>query len=229
MSETAPGAGVAELVERTLRERIVAGVLPPDTPLRQDHISQEFRVSVACVREALRRLESSGLARYRPRHGVVVAPANIEDLWEILEIRLALESLALRAVIRLRSDQVLARLRALVPEGRAPDDPALWVPENREFHRAIAQAAAKPRLAGLIDPLIVAGDRYAMLLGVGGASSGPLLSASSQREHVAGYPARMRDHHRAIVTAVAQGRAADAVRALRADLGGMVEAAVDGP
>ena len=83
--------GVSQLIERTLRDRIVSGALAPETPLRQDHIAREFQVSIASVREALCRLESAGLATSRPRRGVVVAPASADDLWEVLEMRVALE------------------------------------------------------------------------------------------------------------------------------------------
>ncbi|MDU6495885.1 GntR family transcriptional regulator, partial [Bradyrhizobium sp.] len=46
----------AHRIADVLTERIVSGALPPDAPLRQDHIAREFNSSHVPVREAFRQL-----------------------------------------------------------------------------------------------------------------------------------------------------------------------------
>ena len=87
---------IADTIAQNLTEQIIQGTLPPDAKLRQDHIAKSFDTSHVPVREALLQLEARGLVVSLPRRGVRVAPLAASDLREILEMRLALEPVALR-------------------------------------------------------------------------------------------------------------------------------------
>jgi len=63
-------------IARALAQRIVAGVLLPGAPIRQDRVAEEFRASHVPVREAFRKLEAQGLVVSEPRRGVRVAPID---------------------------------------------------------------------------------------------------------------------------------------------------------
>lgn len=66
------GQTKADAVYVTLRDAIVGGRLPAETPLRQERIARELGVSATPVREAFRRLEAEGFVRHDPHRGVVV-------------------------------------------------------------------------------------------------------------------------------------------------------------
>jgi DNA-binding GntR family transcriptional regulator len=149
------------------------------------------------LREALRRLEGVGLVTFRPRHGAVVAAVSAIDMWEVLEMRAALESIALREAIRNRTPESIAALRAAIPDDATPN----WIGENREFHMAHCRPCARPRLLASIEELCLASERYVAL-----------LDARTD------YPGNQRQQHRAILAHVEAGRTARAVRQLKEDI-----------
>src|SRR5512142_628601 len=96
MTETDENATVAARITEAIAERIIAGTLKPDMPLRQDHVAREFNSSHVPVREAFRQLEAQYLVVALPRRGVRVAPLDATSIREISEMRAALEVVALR-------------------------------------------------------------------------------------------------------------------------------------
>src|SRR3954464_14233770 len=77
-----------------LEEAIVAGEIAPGTVLRQEQLSEQYKVSRTPVREALRRLAALGLVSFVPNRGVRVRTLSREELREAFLVRAELESLA---------------------------------------------------------------------------------------------------------------------------------------
>src|SRR5881409_3602366 len=77
-----------------LEEAIVSGEIEPGTVLRQEQLSEQYRVSRTPVREALRRLAALGLVSFVPNRGVRVRTLSREELREAFLVRAELESLA---------------------------------------------------------------------------------------------------------------------------------------
>ena len=77
-----------------LEEAIVSGEIAPGTVLRQEQLSEQYRVSRTPVREALRRLAALGLVSFVPNRGVRVRTLSREELREAFLVRAELESLA---------------------------------------------------------------------------------------------------------------------------------------
>jgi DNA-binding GntR family transcriptional regulator len=192
------GLGIAQRIELELRSRIVRGDLAPESPLRQDHIAREFQASAIPVREALRRLESTGLVEFRPRRGAVVSAVSAADAWEVAEMRAALEGLALDSAMRRRNDGHVARARAAIDASDASTDAATWLMENRRFHLALYEASARPRLLSAITELWLTSDRH-------------LVMVWARLD----YQDRSQDEHRAILADFEAGRRAACVRALK--------------
>lgn len=130
----APGGSTAEAVTGRLRAEISSGALAPGTPLRQDELAERFGTSRIPVREALRALQAEGLVDYSANRGANVASISLDDVLELLEVRIALESHALRLAIPKMGDaDIDAALRVLKDYDRAPD-PADWADMNWQFH-----------------------------------------------------------------------------------------------
>jgi DNA-binding GntR family transcriptional regulator len=87
------------VVRDGLRAAIMAGEFAEGTPLRQDEIAEKYGTSRIPVREALRQLESEGLVRFERNKGVTVKGFSIDDVVEMLEIRIALECRALKLAV----------------------------------------------------------------------------------------------------------------------------------
>src|SRR6476620_9070355 len=87
---------MAEYALMELREAIIMGELPAGTPLRLDELARSLGMSISPIREAVRQLESLGLAKHVPHQGARVLDFDVEELRDLFQIRLALESLAVR-------------------------------------------------------------------------------------------------------------------------------------
>src|SRR4051794_41431734 len=87
---------MAEFALEQLREAIILGELPAGTPLRLDELARSLGMSISPIREAVRQLEALGLAKHVPHQGARVLDFDIDELRDLFEVRLALESLAVR-------------------------------------------------------------------------------------------------------------------------------------
>jgi len=107
---------LADAALAELREAILSGEIPPGTPIRLQEYVDRLRMSSVPIREALRFLEQKGLIVRIPHRGVVVAPMSASDLEDTYEIRLELESRAVRLATERMTDEDRDRLRAVVEE-----------------------------------------------------------------------------------------------------------------
>lgn len=171
MSTTADGATGSPLVDRlagAIQTRVLSGDVPVGTRLRQEALAEEFGVSRTPVREALRKLQASGLVELLPNRGAVVRGPSAREIREAYEVRAELEGLAAelaagrisdRDLLRLREAQALFRksvetLIARRARRRAPwRDESVWVRANDLFHQAILDAAGNARLSDTIADL----------------------------------------------------------------------------
>lgn len=83
-----------DVVFESMREAIIAQVLRPGERLMEVQLAEEMGISRTPVREAIRKLELEGFVVIVPRKGAYVASISINDVHELYEIRVALETLA---------------------------------------------------------------------------------------------------------------------------------------
>ena len=87
---------MAEAALDELREAIVLGELVPGTPLRLEDLAASLWMSISPIREAVRQLEALGLAEHVPHHGAKVVAIDVDELRDLFEVRLTLETMAVR-------------------------------------------------------------------------------------------------------------------------------------
>src|SRR5687767_13575541 len=133
-----------------LRELIVTGKLAPDTRLRAEALAEQLEVSRTPVRSALALLSAEGLVSYSANRGYAVRPVTIRDIFDSIDVRATLESLACQqSVERGWSPQDLDKLADLSRQTQAIIDKGEWSETierewydlNRLFHRSIHRAA----------------------------------------------------------------------------------------
>src|SRR6201985_1971515 len=95
---------MAEYALEQLREAIILGDLPAGPPLRHDELARSLGMSISRIREAVRQLEALGLAKHVPHQGARVLDFDVEELRDLFQVRLALESLAVRRAAERFSD-----------------------------------------------------------------------------------------------------------------------------
>jgi GntR family carbon starvation induced transcriptional regulator len=81
---------------RRIRSDVVFGRLRPGQKLRLEGLKEIYGVSVSTLREILNRLTAEGLVIAEGRRGFEVAPASVDNLKELAELRLLLESHAMQ-------------------------------------------------------------------------------------------------------------------------------------
>lgn len=142
-----------ELVLETLREAILNGILSPGARLRQEDLAAAFQTSRIPVREALRALEYEGLARSEPHRGFAVTALDADEIEEIYDLRIVLESHAVRLAIPLLTEDDFAELQALYDQMENSEDSDLKLAKREQFYLRLFDATARPRLVGLIERL----------------------------------------------------------------------------
>lgn len=116
----------------------------------QTQVANDLSVSTTPVREALLDLASEGLIRFDSHRGAVVSQPNIDELWEIFELRRVLEPMVMRLAVPAITPGVADRLDELCDKMEATTDPIAWVPLNREFHAVFTETCGSPRLASFV-------------------------------------------------------------------------------
>jgi DNA-binding GntR family transcriptional regulator len=145
-----------------LHAAIVAGDLAPGERLPIDDLGMALGMSAMPIREALRRLETTGLVETTPHRSGRVTRLSVPDLAEVYDARLALEPLAVRRAAERFGDAEakvatarLATLNALADD----NSPETWA-AHTAFHFALYEAAQSSWLLRLIQPLWETSQRY---------------------------------------------------------------------
>ncbi|MFA9377079.1 MAG: GntR family transcriptional regulator [Lachnotalea sp.] len=96
-----------DVVFNTLRQAILKGELKPGERLMEIQLAQRLGVSRTPIREAIRKLELEGLVTMVPRKGAEVAKITEKSLRDVLEVRKALEELAMQIACDKVNDDTL--------------------------------------------------------------------------------------------------------------------------
>jgi DNA-binding FadR family transcriptional regulator len=191
-----------ELVD-SLGDRIRDGrIVPGDKLPTEAAIMEEFGVSRTVVREAISKLQASGLVE--TRHGIGtfvvglgdgaafrIAPeqiATLHDVIAVLELRIGLETEAAALAAARRTERNLAEMRsaldgfaAALAEGRDAVGP------DFQFHQEVARATQNPHFAELMSTLgamIIPRARLGAAEGVSEAQRSYLLRANAEHENI---------------------------------------------
>jgi len=106
---------------QSLREQIISGALAPGRALAEPTLARHFGVSRAPIREALIELEREGLVQFEKTGRTRVRTLSEADFREIMEARVALESMAAsRAAQHWGPDDSAFLLENIAAQSQAP-------------------------------------------------------------------------------------------------------------
>ena len=183
---------------QTVFDAIAAGRIKPGERLRETDLAETIGLSRTPVREAIRRLEAEGLVTHEPRIGAVVKTLTQQEIVELYEMRIVLETTAASMAAKHASDAEVRTLLKLNTEMLdASDDPSAVAAINQRFHMCIVNAAR---------------NRFLALSYRNLASSLILLGQTTLET-----PARVKSvyaQHQSIIEALAKGDASEAAEAM---------------
>jgi DNA-binding GntR family transcriptional regulator len=151
-SGTKTGASSQRIADE-LGARILAGVLPPGTRIRQEQIAEELGVSRLPIREALRILESRGLVTLVPATGAWVSSMNLAECVETYLIRERLEPLALGQALGGISEEGIDQMEDLVIAMENAVTLEEFMDFDRQFHQLSFRSAGMPTLLDMVERL----------------------------------------------------------------------------
>jgi DNA-binding GntR family transcriptional regulator len=147
---------VAARIYGAIKEQIIDGRYPPGARITEQNVAAQFQTSRTPVREAMRQLVADGFALFKPNSGTVVRQWSPDEVRQIFELRVFIESeIAGHAAARITDDEIaeLARIQDAIEAGGIDNGAANTArigPLNRDFHRIIAQASRNERLVSML-------------------------------------------------------------------------------
>lgn len=154
-----------DVVFNTLRQAIITGEFAPGERLMEIVLAERLGVSRTPVREAIRKLELEGLVVMVPRKGAEVARITEESLKEVLEVRCALEELAVVLACQRIDEEGRANLKKAheeFVEAVNAKDVLEIATCDEAFHECIFELTNNKRLLQIITNLKEQMYRYRM-------------------------------------------------------------------
>lgn len=145
-----------DLSYERLRAAIAAGELLPNQRLIETELAESLGVGRAAIRTALARLAQENIVERLPNRGARVRRISEKEAVEILEARMALESIAARHAAENATPTDDARLDAIVGEmarRTSEGEHLAYTETNARFHREILRMADHDTAATLIENL----------------------------------------------------------------------------
>lgn len=154
-----------DVVFNTLRTAIITGEFAPGERLMEISLAERLGVSRTPVREAIRKLELEGLVIMIPRRGAEVARITETGLKEVLEVRCALEELAVELACRRIEEEGLEQLKTAhreFVEAVKKGDTLEITNQDEAFHECIFEQSRNRRLLQMVNNLKEQMFRYRM-------------------------------------------------------------------
>lgn len=189
---------------KEIKQRIITCDLRPGEVLSEAAISEAIKIGRTPVHQALDRLILEGLVDVMPRKGVIVRPLSLDEVLDIIEVRLINETHCARLAARNSTPQDVERLQsnlkhfALAAKRR---EIAELMRLDREFHNILSRASHNVVLADLLRNLHDRSLRFWF------------VSLRAPDHHQ-----RVLEQHADIAMAIRLGHSEDAERAMRSHI-----------
>ena len=151
-----PSRSLSERAYQHIRTDILHGRLPVGAVVGESALADELGISKTPVRQALQLLRGEGLLQVGARRQLVVRGFSPEHRREIVDVRQALEALAVRgAAERMTLDDIDHLRLLLIRQKRAADGDREddFIDLDEEFHLRMAAGAAMPVVERLLRQL----------------------------------------------------------------------------
>lgn len=166
------GAKRGSLVDEAyaaLKQAIRDNDFPPGYQGSEQEIAVRLGMSRTPVHEAIIRLQEDGLVRVLSKRGVLICPLAPQDIREIYEVVIAVESMAaellaaLPEASRATVADALEAATAAMDAALARDDLSGWAEADELFHRLLVESCGNGRLRRIAQTVTDQAHRARML------------------------------------------------------------------
>lgn len=144
---------LSDQIYKILRSSIISWEIKPGERLLQEKLASEFGVSQMTIREALGRLTAEGLTIHEPYRGTRVVSISVDELEDIFDVRLILESKAMELAAKEITPSDIQKMKELLPytvadpnsflesvdEARSANHDFHWIAINSSKRRYLCQ------------------------------------------------------------------------------------------
>jgi DNA-binding GntR family transcriptional regulator len=175
---------LADQAHTAIRAAIVAADFRMGERLVETQLAADLQMSRAPVREALQRLVKEGLVTDQAHQGTFVTTLSAPDVVDFYNVRVGLETTALRLFMAHgQATEPLRRRIATMQQGAERDDIEAVVSAELDFHRVICQGSGNALLLRLFGELE---GRLMLVMGLDDAGFEQLHDIAAEHEPVVG-------------------------------------------
>lgn len=148
--------GLSDRAYGAIKDAILMLTIKPGQLVNIGDLADQLGVSRTPVRDALLRLEKEGLVTINPRKGAYATPISVQDVEEIFELRILLESYATRVSAQRLTAQDIAQLEQFIQQSedthRLGED-IQAADTSRQLHDLLIRKACNRRLMVYLNDL----------------------------------------------------------------------------
>lgn len=151
-------ANQTDATYREILERVLRGDFVPGKIIKAKPLADELSISLTTIRQALEWLCRDGLVERIPRRGWKIVMLTLRDTMNIYDIRLCLEPMIMKSVVRKISQKQLDTLMAETDQMIAMNLENSSRLDHRqydyEFHRTLLEISGNRMLLETLDPIL---------------------------------------------------------------------------
>lgn len=145
---------LVEMAYSSMRESILSGHFSEGEHIIESKVAEELGISRAPIREALRRLSQEGLTVERPRRGTFVREVSAKDFIDIYNVRIAVETAAVRLGVRRESSfEGVERAVQAMADAAKESDTGRTIDLELGIHQQICESSGNEYLAEVFHSL----------------------------------------------------------------------------
>lgn len=145
-----------EKVYNEIKSAIITQRLKPGEQLNERVLAEKLGISRTPVREALQMLEKEGWVRTEPWKGTYVLDITEQDIEEVFQLRMALETLVIDLIIQRISEEHIDKLEEFLQKQTEYCDESKadeFIKVDRDFHMYLAYLTGNKRLIQILNNL----------------------------------------------------------------------------
>ena len=162
MTENDRANRLSEQAYRQIKRMIITLELPPGSFVNEKELIDRLDLGRTPIREALLRLSLEQLVTIIPRRGIAVSTSALSDLQHLYELRLSIETLAIRLASRRGTSkhwrEMEDALNQVRPESSQNDNETM-IAVDEQCHQIIYRACGNPFLKNTASTLYAASLR----------------------------------------------------------------------